>query len=138
MNKPKHTENPFGEVIYAYTRAQAIADGVLIDVTRDATEAGFRYPMAITQTAWEDCVAWTDDDSNKQTHQDQRGRLWDVLWMARMAVAENKNASTVHYKLYRVPRDGKTREARLTQLKIHIGPGDQGEPVLTVMLPTED
>lgn len=29
-------ENPFGEVIYAYTRAQAIEDGTLVDVTETA------------------------------------------------------------------------------------------------------
>ena len=31
-------------VIFSYTRAQAIADGVLIDATELAKQAGFRYP----------------------------------------------------------------------------------------------
>ena len=48
----------FGEVIYAYTRAEAIADGVLIDVTETAKEVGFRLPVALTAAAWADCVAW--------------------------------------------------------------------------------
>ena len=34
------------EIIYAYTRAQAIEDGVLADVSEVAKEAGFRYPVA--------------------------------------------------------------------------------------------
>jgi hypothetical protein len=35
------------DVIHRYTRADAIRDGVLIDVTAVAREAGLRYPVAI-------------------------------------------------------------------------------------------
>jgi uncharacterized protein YunC (DUF1805 family) len=42
-------ENPFGEVIHAYTRAQAIEDGTLVDVTETAKEAGIKYPTAVTE-----------------------------------------------------------------------------------------
>ncbi len=34
--------------IYCYTRRQAIEDGILIDVTITAQEAGFIWPVAIT------------------------------------------------------------------------------------------
>ena len=64
----------FGEVVYAYTRAEAIADGVLVDVTELARAAGFRHPVAMTSAAWSDCVAWTREDSDRQVHQDQTGR----------------------------------------------------------------
>jgi hypothetical protein len=33
------------QLIYSYTRAQAIADGVLVDVSELAREAGFRFPL---------------------------------------------------------------------------------------------
>ena len=66
-------------------RAQALEDGVLVDATATAREAGFRYPVALTRAAWEDCVAWTDANSRRQTFQDQPGRLWDMLGMARLA-----------------------------------------------------
>ena len=37
--------DPFGPVIYSYTRAQAVADGGQIEVTRTAREAGdFNLP----------------------------------------------------------------------------------------------
>jgi hypothetical protein len=131
--------NPFGEVIYTYSRAQAIADGVLIDVSETAQELGFRYPVALTQAVWEDCVAWTKQDSERKTYQDQSGRLWDVLWMAACAIRKsNRNTSEVRYSLYRVPRDGNGHLPRLTALKSVVGPGDAGEPVLTIMLPDED
>ncbi len=35
-------ESFFGEVISTYTRAQAIQDGVLVDVSAMAREAGFK------------------------------------------------------------------------------------------------
>ena len=55
-NQP--TEHPIlGQVISVYTRAQALAEGVLIDAGPMAREAGFRWPVAITAAAWDDCVA---------------------------------------------------------------------------------
>lgn len=39
-------------VIYVYTRAQAIEDGVLIDISDWAEEYGFTYPVAVTSYVW--------------------------------------------------------------------------------------
>jgi hypothetical protein len=39
-----------------HTRTQAIEDGVLVDVSKTAKEAGFLYPVEITSAAWADCV----------------------------------------------------------------------------------
>ena len=129
----------FGEVIYAYTRAQAIADGVLIDVSELARDAGFRHPVAMTAGAWVDCVAWSREDSDRQVQQDQTGRLWDLLWMASCAIrAARSDGSELFFELYRVPCDGRSTEAVLCQLKLVAGPGDEGEPVITILLPGED
>ena len=134
------SEHPiFGKVISVYTRAQALADGVLIDAGSMTREAGFRWPVAITAGAWADCVAWDDADSERQTHQDQSGRLWDVLFMAAYAARANADAgSELLFELYRVPRNGEATEAELTRLKLVVGPGDGGEPVMTILLPNED
>ncbi len=74
------------DLIYAYSRAQAVADGVLVDVTATAREAGFTVPVAMTCATWADCVEWTEEtDRRKATDQDESGRLWDVVWMAHRA-----------------------------------------------------
>lgn len=139
MQQDKTITEVFGEVIHSYTRAQAIADGVLVDISETAREAGFRWPVAVTAAAWADCVEWSEEDSRRQVHQDESGRLWDVLWMAFVAIRGNATGeSQLAYQLYRVPRDGETVEARLTTLKLVAGPGDAGEPVVTIMLPQED
>ncbi len=138
-SEEKTTETIFGDVISTYTRAQALEDGVLIDPGIMAAEAGFRWPVAITADAWADCVAWAEDDSAKQIHQDQAGRLWDVLFMASHAVRTSKEpGDRILFQLFRVPRDGETTKAELVTLRMIVGPGDSGEPVITILLPHED
>lgn len=135
--QPNICESSFGNLIYAYTRAQAIADGVLVDVSEVAGEAGFRIPVAVTAAAWADCVAWSDADSQRQTCQDESGRLWDVLWMASLA-ARRADMERIPFQFYRVPRGGRATQPKLTTLHLHIGPGDAGEAVITILMPTED
>ena len=119
------------EIIYAYTRADAIADGVLIDVTNMAIEAGFRYPVALTHAAWNTCVAVGSDC----THQDELGRLCDVLMLLRFAIGRDPDTSILHFNVCYVDGAGKMTK---TLLKAICGPGDNAEPVITIMLPCED
>lgn len=135
----RSTESFFGEVISTYTRTQAIEDGVLIDTGSMAQEAGFKWPVAVTSAAWADCIAWTEDDNQQQVYQDESGRLWDVLFMASHAIRQGSGSGDrLLFKLYRVRRDGCSKEAILATLKLIVGPGDQGEPVITILLPDED
>ena len=135
----RSTESFFGEVISTYTRAQAIEDGVLIDAGSMAQEAGFKWPVAVTSAAWADCVAWTEDDNRQQVYQDESGRLWDVLFMASHAIrTRSGSGDRLLFQLYRVTRDRRSTKAELTTLKLIVGPGDQGEPVINILLPHED
>src|ERR1039458_4072088 len=75
-------EDPvFGDVIYSYTRKQAIEDGVLVDITEMAKEAGIKYPVAITSTAFFGYVA----PDPMPPGQDLKGRLWDLCTMFKLA-----------------------------------------------------
>jgi hypothetical protein len=130
-------EELFGPVIHSYTRAQAIEDGQLVDVTTVAKEAGFTLPTVVTRHVWEDCVAWSDDEEYPQ---DESGRLWDVVFMARAAAGRSRDTDLVKYMLNVVPRGTKANAAfaaRPVSLWLHIGPGDAGEPVLTIMFPED-
>lgn len=124
------------QVIHAYTRAEAIGDGVLVDVTDTAREAGYLLPVAMTAAAWAEAVAW--DESNRAP-QDVAGRLWDVLWMARPAAARTGFGQTrIAFDVLRVPNVAAATEPHGVTLYVHIGPGDDGHAVLTVLLPHED
>ena len=133
------TKKFFGEMIHVYTRAQALEDGVLVDVSETAREAGFKVPVAVTRAVWNQYIKWTDEDTNKQTSQDEAGRLWDVLWVLMCAIKmRSSETDQVIYELYVISRDGKSRTPKCIKLKSFIGGGDKREPLITIMLPTED
>jgi hypothetical protein len=133
MTGPNTTADFWGEPIHTYTRADALADGVLVDVTATAREAGFRIPVALTQSIWAD----VNDLSGRHVScgQSPEGRLWDLLFMAVHAarMPENHNTSAFIYSLIMPVGAGNNYRARC-----HIGPGDEGEPVVTIMLPDEN
>src|SRR5689334_16851328 len=72
----------FGPVIFSYTRSQAVADGVLVEVTKTAAEAGIKFPVFITRGVFEQYVAVPPNVAG----QDEAGRLWDIVWMLRFAI----------------------------------------------------
>jgi len=132
----------FGEMVYSYSREEAIKDGVLVDVSETAFEAGIIFPTAVTRAVWDNYIDWTDADNKRQTYQDLSGRLWDVLYMARcQMVRAGKHSGSMpqlEYQFMCIHRGGRGRKARLTTLKLIVGPGDQSEGVVTIMMPNED
>jgi len=126
------------DVVHVYTRAQAIADGILIDVSDTARQAGFTISVVLTQGVWTSCVEWSDADTDAGVPQDEAGRLWDVLFLAAHCARLHRNhpGPRVNFTLHVVPRG--SRRARSCVLSLHIGGGDEGEPVITIMLPSED
>jgi hypothetical protein len=121
----------FGEVISSYSRAQAIEDGYLVDVSEVAKEAGIKFPVAVTRTVWEGYI--TPDPRSSKYGQSESGRLWDTLWMLRHNL--KRGGSEIRYQLYYIMKE---RQKRLVTLKAICGPGDDMEPVITIMLPEED
>jgi hypothetical protein len=121
------------DVIYAYTRTQAIEDGELIDVTHTAKEAGFRYPVALTRAVW---CQYVEVPAGVEA-QDERGRLWDVLVMLRFAIRTGDGRSELRYHLH-VRNDNREGDPPLVELKAVCGPDDDASPCITVMLPEQD
>lgn len=121
-----------------HTREEALKDGRLIDVTTTALDARFRNPVALTRAAWAHAVAW---DSTHPEPQEEAARLWDVLYMAGIAARGAAGEKSVLFDLYRVPNDERPRfwhEAERVTLRLTIGPGDQGEPVVTIQSTEEE
>jgi len=125
-------------VIASYSRAQAIEDGVLVDLTPWATEVGFKYPVAITRAAWVDFIEWPEDKGGRNfLGQSERGRAHDVLMVLLFTIRAGRSGSQIDFKVSRIPYQG-GRHARPGWLKSLCGPGDTPEPVITIMLPDED
>src|SRR4051812_40695629 len=119
------------DLIHSYTRAQAIADGTLVDVSSTASEAGIRYPVAVTAAVWARCVKVPEG----VVCQDEAGRLWDVLWLLSLA-CRKVDGPELSFGVH-VRNDNRGRMPPLVRLKAVCGPGDAAEPVITVMLPEE-
>ena len=123
------TLESFGPPISTYTRAQAIEDGVLVDLTEWGSAdkgfiGGFKIPVAVTATVWADI-------ERKPALQDVRGRAYDVLFMASLAARRGGN-STLFSLLMQVGR------SRKQVYKMVCGPNDDGSPCITIMQRDED
>ena len=150
---PNRPDDFWGEPVYGYSRAQAIADGLLVDLTTATDETGqhlcprygFKIPLAITRNAWAKAI---EAGGNWRTGRDGEvlelkggqsltGRLQELLWMLKIAcVCDPASTDRVRFEVYvDVTGDGR-REA--VKLWAHCGPGDDAEPVITVMLEDED
>lgn len=136
-------EDLFGPVIYSYTRAQAIKDGELTDLSALATEYGFTIPVAITREAHADFIAWderTEARKSDSTGQDETGRAWDVLTMLKHAISRNPKAGEgdrLPFDVYRIQPQGRGTAARRARLTAVLSGDDTGAPCLTVMMPHE-
>jgi hypothetical protein len=116
------------DVVYSYTRKQAIKDGILVDVTAQAKETGFKVPVAITSTVYDKYIP-------SDLHgQDERGRLHDLLWMLFLKARGCEERIIFFEVIFQMTES----KQEVIKLKAIIGPGDTPEPVLTIMLPEED
>lgn len=137
----------FGNIIYSYSRAQAIEDGVLVDVSETAKEAGTKYPTALTASVWAEYVEVPEE---LKGHQDLKGRLWDILWMFACAVRSGRiqGDKGLFKVIVAKPDEGDWRSnetamngnrgQRLVTLKAVCGPSDDTTPCITIMRPEED
>ena len=128
------SELPFSEFVFAYTRAQALADGVQIEVSNVAAEAGIRFPVFLTRAVFANCVAVPPGVAC----QDEAGRLWDIATSLRHAIRKARpGQDRLSFALYVRNED---RPARLVKLIAICGALDihDPRPAITIMTPTED
>lgn len=120
-------------LIYSYTRTQAIEDGVLIDVTEEAKPYGFKVPVAVTDNLYYRYLSVVPEELESEG-QSTTGRLHDVLTLAMIAAKRTIHTDRVSFKVDFLMAPGRTETV---QVIAHIGPGDTPEPVVTIMLPED-
>jgi hypothetical protein len=124
-------------VIYAYTRSQAIADGVLEDVAETAKEVGFKLPVAITEALHN---RLTPSKADASLGKDYNGRLWDVLWVSAFTIKlADPGTDTVTFTIALQEAGAKSGRPQNTDLRLRAvcGSGDEGEPVITIGFPED-
>lgn len=145
-----------GEIIHVYTRRQAIEDGVLVQLSGPGyvgdegmpamcKEAGIKFPIAMILETFAGCVAPIAGDGYKLAPtQDAKGRLWDVLWMLKMAIRASQPGSLLRFKLRVVPNVPESYAkdnppaAKPVTLAAVCGPDDDTSPCITIMYPHQD
>lgn len=95
----------------------------------------FKFPLACTAAIW----AWIVPSDDEQTRDGQSiaGRLWAVLWLLLCAVRRS-GGSNLQYDVIFVRREAGKLRRLVVKIKSICGPGDDAEPVITLMLPEED
>ncbi|BDU22900.1 DUF6573 family protein [Dyella sp. GSA-30] len=132
------------DLVYAYTRADAIRDGVLIELPQ-AQEVGFRVPVAITTAVHAACVAWDEPDPKLAAILRLRE---DTLLLAAVAEARahrrrqqagiEQQSNRIDFQVETVVlRDGVASMVTVA-LYMVIHAGDDGAPVGTIMVIRED
>jgi hypothetical protein len=122
------------ELIHAYTRQQAIEDGILVDVSEMAKKVGYLVGVAFTSAVWNRCVdvvpaigGMTDYD-----------RVFDILLMCRNCVTFDSVGGESGIFIVAVRVEHEQREQPLETLKAVLSCDDQGSPCITIMMPDED
>lgn len=132
-------DHPFAgaSIISTDSRAQAIEDRVLIDISETAREAGIKYPTVVTQAVWSRIVEVPDHP--RAAGQSESGRLWDVVHMlaTAMRALRQRNDGEDRVRFQVIATNGRGRQIT-HHLWAQCGPGDTAEPVLTVTCVGED
>lgn len=120
------------EILDSYSRAQAIEEGFLIDVSEWAKASGFKFPAAFTDTLYNSI-----EESAKGPGQSVRGIAMDIFSMLLLKVKlTGGRESTLMFEV--LIWDIIKRKPVLKKLKAVVGPGDTPAPVLTIMFRGED
>ncbi|MGH7801032.1 MAG: DUF6573 family protein [Thermodesulfobacteriota bacterium] len=127
------------DLVYVYTRQQAIEDGEQVDVSSLAKEAGFKYPVFITRTIFDKYIK--PDEEALSYGQDKTGRIWDVLTVLRFENQHKRfrQGNTEQEILFHVLFVMGSKRQKV-QLKATVGALDidDPQPAITIMLPEED
>ncbi len=125
---PSDQQDPnddWGELIFAYTRTEAIADGVLVNVSDRAKRFDIGYPVAFTSAVYAAITSGVTTDT------DQELRVDLVLLTLRRAISQAQNTDRLSFSV-------KLPSLPPLSLWALCAAGDTPAPVLTVMLPHED
>jgi len=125
---------PFSDspIIFSYTRADALADGVLIDISSTAKSYGFKLPFAISDALYHGYVMSPEGLSGEG--QSLEGRMHDLLTLAMVAARKGLEQDRVYFEVLFLIQPRRTEKVRVV---LHVGPGDAGEAVLTLCLPED-
>ena len=131
-------QNENWDVIYSYTRKQALEDGVLIDVTKwaaasDNFPSGFTCSVVFTNSLW---MAVQNLPNLDRGIDEIRNRAINIIYQGARAI---RSAMKIFEDeaLFDVMLPQKGKDSETTQLLIQSHEGDEGEPAVTIGFPED-
>ena len=123
----------YGKPIFQFSRFDALQQGVLFDLSSNFPDECrlYRYHVACTSAVWSLVEQATADRKHCNS---AAGVVWDILYMSQHGIVARPDEQTV---IFQVIITGTGRCSTHT-MKAVCGPGDNMEPVITIMLPEED
>ncbi len=108
-----HSDSNFGEVIYSYSRKQALQDGVLVDLSQwKVARDHWKLPLACTSAVFS-----IMEHAVQHEGCDYPGIIHDLSWLAKQQIGKpNANGPEVYFPC--------TVGNRTMNFKLHCGPGD--------------
>ena len=107
-----------------------------------AAEFGLTCPVAYSLAVWLDSISWPIGYTPQGLVDPEERREWFLLLSLHDAIhqileAGNRPPARLDFEHYRIPVEGNIIEPRSTRLTAEYGQGDDGEQVVTIMLPEQ-
>lgn len=113
-----------------YTRAQALEEGLLMDITELAKNFGIKIPTAVTVDVFVHCIL-AETKEGEPDHQEMSDRLVTMLLSFTSALLKEPDLG----KAAEVTLHGQLGEEPHQPIQAKLHGGDEGEPVMTFMFP---
>lgn len=90
------------ELIYSYTREEAVEDGVLYNLSlefpEEVKEAGINIPIFCTEFVYNTYIMLTE--KAEKALNDPKGKAWDILFMSRPALKKSLKDGYAYFDFY--------------------------------------
>jgi hypothetical protein len=122
----------------ATTRHQAIASGLLIDVTKTAQELGINFPVTFTRLVWERCVLlnWKEEEYNNLMKV-KMSRIGNILRMGQFICHGCPPGESRFFEIRQIPAKGQQVKFEVVPLMFHVGYGEANKPSIIISMANE-
>lgn len=117
------------------TYHQTIENGLMVNISDQARGVGFSVPVAISMEVWDKYIG-ADRVGYDKTKESIRLRLKMILIALAISIQKNHKRTVINFKLFSRPEYGILLKTKFVLLKAKVA-RDDGERVLTIMLPRE-
>lgn len=96
-------------------------------------EAGFRHTVVLSHDAFA-MIRWRPEDSKKRVFEPSEDRLWNVLWMAQLAIRAHPDAEETLFAARLMPKVGGGQYGEIVRFSAKCTTTIDGRPAVEIDL----